>query len=278
MKKRGQTLTLQVVIEMLVAAIVIAAFLTVGGVYGSQEIYYQARAARDAALVVDVLYDLPDNAWMTLPYNVSGFSFQFFESYLKIFGKEKQEATAVPYSYVKGEGTDSLTRPEEIYLSKNGGNFLAAEEKPSLTKLDCEKGDEKLNEQLIQIDVSETVTEPAVFDSMLTRMEAEIGERTTLGCRGCTVFGPVSGETILIKLKKGDENRARAYFDYNSAESRNLGCMVLNRFLDEYPGTKINLVPSRELDRENWIVLETGKEEFLRLGLILAEGLEGYYE
>ena len=75
---------------------------------------------------------------------------------------------------------------------------------------------------------------------------------------------PLVNENVFIRLETlGEKDKFKAYFYYGSDESRELGCFILNRLLDEFPEAKISLIPTDRLDQAGLIlglgVFETEK-------------------
>lgn len=275
MQKRGSTLTLKPVVEMLIAAIVIAAFLAVGQAYGSQEIFQKSRAARDVALAVDMLYKMPDQAWVEIPYDVAKYSFDFLENYVKV-SELKGEVDAATYTYVTDGKlkTQAVDKPDSLILSIDNGEFKASNTWPKFNTYRCGKTKKKLVDQRIQFEI-----EPA-FDLTMVKINSELGGKTVVGCTGCSSLAATDSETIYIQLKSGEAGKFNAYFYYDSEESRDLGCMILNKLAEKYPEAKTSLVPSDELedkkDKTN-LILKLGETDALKVGAAVAEATGAYY-
>jgi len=290
MQKRGAMLPLKPVIEMLVAAIVIAALMTIGGAYGSQEIFQKARVVREAALMVNSLQALPGNGWITFPDDVSSYSFDFFENQVKVF-RDRTEATAVPYRHVTRSDFEkqSIDKPEKIYLSMAGGEFKVGDKPGNMAKYQCENSNKDFLSQQINFEIEQIIPEDLIINKInielikkiINKINIELIKKTGIGCRGCTDIGPLDTETVYIKLKSGEKDKFKAYFYYDSEESKNLGCVILNKVLDEYPEARVSLIPSDELenkkDKTN-LILSLGDTNSEKLGLVIAKSLEAYYE
>ncbi|MCK4589209.1 MAG: hypothetical protein KAT77_02115 [Nanoarchaeota archaeon] len=274
MQKRGQTLTLKPIIEIVIAVSVVAFLMALGVAFGGHEIFQQERAARDGALLVNDLYTYPMNAWVKYPYNVSKYSFDFWDNHVKVLRGREDLAPGTHGHVKKWEDKQlAIDEKENFYLFVNNKEFGVSESLPALNKFHCEGTRDKLRNQEILFEIEEK------FELAVIRIRSKFYEKTTLGCRGCSGISSINAESVNIKLESGENGKFKAYFYYDSEESRDLGCFILNELLDEFPGVKASLIPSDKLEEgKTSLILKFGDESAERIGEALVKGFEEYYE
>lgn len=108
--KRGQ-LVYEALLVMIASGIIIAAFVSAGKSYGSQEAFYKLAVARDLALTIDLLYGLPGDVIYAYPNDVSDYYIEVNENTIKIYNKKlgKQDPTVAKHS-LAGLGTYTINK------------------------------------------------------------------------------------------------------------------------------------------------------------------------
>lgn len=277
MKKRGQ-IALKPVIEIVIGVSVVFFLIALGVGFGSHTSFQKARVARDGALMVNSLYTYPINSWVAYPYDVSDYSFDFWNNHVRVY---KGEDDVIPgtYAYLKNQENKQLAIgwKENIYLSVDNGEFGVSETVPQLDKFQCEKSKINLRDREIEFDIEQAVSGAASFDVVVGQVDSELGSTAKISCIGCSRLIASDTEDIHIKLESvNDVNKFKVFYYYNSIESRDLACFILNKLLDKNPGAKVSLIPTDELSKPG-LILKLGSFEGSGISSALVEGIKEYY-
>ena len=84
MKKRGQLLTLWMLISIIGAVLVAYVFVEIGTQRGSGEIFLKSRLAKELALEINSLYSVQGDAYI-VNNELYGFSFKFNNEEVRVF-------------------------------------------------------------------------------------------------------------------------------------------------------------------------------------------------
>ena len=108
MKKRGQ-LVYKAIISLVVSAIIIAAFISAGKSYGSNEASFKLAIAKDIALLIDVIYAYDGDIIFNYPNDISGFEIDIRDGLVRVYSKSqgRNDVTAQSYFY-SGNAKESL--------------------------------------------------------------------------------------------------------------------------------------------------------------------------
>ena len=100
MKKRGQ-LVYKAVIVIIASAMVILAFIKAGTSYGNQKAFYKLAIAKDLALTIDTITEIPGDIELTYPNDVSGYDIEFKTNTVSVYehSSGKLDPLIASYNY-----------------------------------------------------------------------------------------------------------------------------------------------------------------------------------
>ena len=136
MKKRGDTYTLYVIAELVIAIFIVISSIVIITAWASNQAFDKVQLAKDIALQANALYTVPGNMYIVND-NHRNFSALFSDGLVNIYKKEKEDTTG-QYYYVglkKKYFEKNLYKPPIIVLTKNGDTIGATDELETLNKL-----------------------------------------------------------------------------------------------------------------------------------------------
>ena len=237
MQKKGQ-LALKPVIEMLIAALVVASFFGMAEGLGTKEFFVQARIAREGALIVNELYAVPGNEWIALAANVSKYD-------IELRTRDVGIPSATPFFHAFPSVGDVIParvrNPDPLIFSRDGDEVSIGKE--GLKKFSCGFPKEDFSGQLKMKVTQQTET--------VAKGQVLICSSEFLCARSASALQ--AEEDVFIKVVPMAEKGIAAYFYYNSSklkESKQLACLFLNRMSD-VGEVDVWLLPTDDRDLES---------------------------
>lgn len=136
MKKRGQLLTLWMLISILGAVLVAYVFVEIGTQRGSGEIFLKSRVAKEIALEINSLYSIQGDAYI-VNNELYGLSFKFKDDSVRVFKGIDGIIGTASYPFVKSgqqELNYEFKKPKQIVLSKINNKIKITKEIPDIFK------------------------------------------------------------------------------------------------------------------------------------------------
>jgi hypothetical protein len=220
MKKRGQ-IVLKYLVDIVIGATVLLFFLYVAKAWGSGEVFYTARLARDSSLLYDALYSVPGNAFISYNPERIGDYYVTLKHDTIIFSQTPDAQTGIssyftPYSI--NLKTITLKPQQQLFFYKSGTDIKASTKGNFNTKkLRCP---EFLTSGIAHLDVRDfpILDGKAVVSDKLIRENAEV----------VVIVQRIPPEDQSLKTIKG------YYLTQKEGHLKNkkLACMGVNALLD----------------------------------------------
>lgn len=228
MYKRGTTLVLKPIFEILLAVTLVVSFLGAAKALGTQDYFVNFRTVEDLALLVDASQSVSGNFWINYP----------------MVGKEVHlEKTAVAildnppfrHAFPGAVGITPAKSTGTIIFYKNGNKVSFAEKEPNTPELACSG---------IELDYF------SVIKMTVTPETQSIAHALLLDCNaGVCTKGESKGlnEDLSIKTVPLERNGVVVRFYYDSLqlkESKEFACRFINKLRAYQPGLDVWLLPS----------------------------------
>lgn len=131
MKKRGQLLTLWMLISIIGAVLVAYIFVEIATQRGSGEIFLKSRVARETALQVNTLYSVPGDAYI-VNKGIYGFSLKVKDNEVRVFkGNTEGIIGTASYPFVNSGEQElefTLINPQQVVISKINGKIKISDQ------------------------------------------------------------------------------------------------------------------------------------------------------
>ena len=125
--KKSQ-LTLKALIVTIISALVVFSFIMAGKSYAKQELYFKAAVARDVALMIDTLYDMPGDVNFIYPIDLTNYGIRISGNEVRVYRGElgPLDVTASSYRFfgVNKKIDVKLDKAKRIKFEKKGENIL----------------------------------------------------------------------------------------------------------------------------------------------------------
>jgi len=213
MQKRGE-LTLKSLVELSFAALVIFGMLLIAYRFGTQEVYVQAKIAREGAASVNVFQDISGNAWLKFS---GDYPISMQQNLFQVGAKPEPPS----YPFAGNVIPNQIENAHGFYIYKDGRDVSIATEKPTLRKFDCEA---------FTVDA----TNPFIKATDQTR---NIGQQYFLDNNACTQDNRCARSNkafrqpsdFVVKIVQIKTKSVTIRYPPNSPEGKNAACALANK-------------------------------------------------
>ncbi len=132
MKKRGQLLTLWMLVSIIGAVLIAYTLANIGSQRATGEVFFKSRVAKDIALEINSLYSVQGDAYIINDNNYS-YSFEFKDNKVRVFKDKLGLFSASSYDFVKSGQEDidyKFEHPKQLVISKINSKITITEEIP----------------------------------------------------------------------------------------------------------------------------------------------------
>jgi hypothetical protein len=127
MRKRG--IVLKFLIELVLAAFIVLSIFGMSKVFGDETFFVQERIAHEGAVMIDALYAVPGNAWMSL--GEADYDVELKEHHIYIRNEVNIKR---PFPTIN---TQTATTKGNLIFSKNGDTVSLSNRQPTLNQRNC---------------------------------------------------------------------------------------------------------------------------------------------
>src|SRR3989338_2635466 len=132
MKRKGQVV-LKPIVELLLGIAVVASLFFIGKGYASHDFAIKSFLAQETALVVDALYDVPGNMYLSYPFDFSRYVLQLDNGNIVVESQIKNFNHYFPFL---GKVVQDTVRNQKLFGLSRDGDVLSIGE-TSLQRFRC---------------------------------------------------------------------------------------------------------------------------------------------